>query len=390
MEARQTPTVYEHPPSAGPMPGSDYYHPHHRFSYHPYQRGASPRRQQHPSSLSPPPSMPIKGKRKRASPQQLEVLNEVFASTSFPSTEMRNRLARQLGMTPRTVQIWFQNKRQASRQRDGHHSRNTKSMASSTANVNSFERQYSKSQSPANSDNSADSLASQTHSPAPAAIGAGRTDNSSRSPQAPQQEQLMVLVDAATAVRPGPAYSMPSPAQSVSPAAATSCWSVPSDTFSYKHKFKLSVGSGNITASGQNAEYAHTRNDQWFTEDTPGRLDYLYSHSAQAQIVSPRMRADRLPPVAAVAKDVGTRPPSSSFSSSYRPLPPMYPNQHSAAAGKARVSFGMCLPPLSPASPPTHSQGPRVVPVQRSMSLMDMLNAPPEQRKLPPLPPIAP
>ncbi|KAI8323672.1 Homeodomain-like protein, partial [Martensiomyces pterosporus] len=66
----------------------------------------------HPQQVSPPP---IKGKRKRASPQQLEVLNKVFATTSFPSTDMRNRLARELGMTPRTVQIWFQNKRQASR-----------------------------------------------------------------------------------------------------------------------------------------------------------------------------------------------------------------------------------------------------------------------------------
>lgn len=71
----------------------------------------------------------VKGKRKRASSQQLKVLNRVFATTSFPSTEVRNQLAAELAMTPRTVQIWFQNKRQASRQKDGHHSRNTKSIA---------------------------------------------------------------------------------------------------------------------------------------------------------------------------------------------------------------------------------------------------------------------
>ncbi|ORX74070.1 Homeodomain-like protein, partial [Linderina pennispora] len=57
----------------------------------------------------------VKGKRKRASPQQLQILNKVFAETSFPSTETRNQLAQQLQMTPRTVQIWFQNKRQAAR-----------------------------------------------------------------------------------------------------------------------------------------------------------------------------------------------------------------------------------------------------------------------------------
>ncbi|KAJ1677759.1 hypothetical protein EV182_005500, partial [Spiromyces aspiralis] len=44
----------------------------------------------------------IKPKRKRASSKQLEVLNHVFETTSFPSTEMRHKLARELGMTPRT------------------------------------------------------------------------------------------------------------------------------------------------------------------------------------------------------------------------------------------------------------------------------------------------
>ncbi|KAJ1760118.1 Short stature homeobox protein 2 [Coemansia sp. RSA 1591] len=363
MDSRQTPTVYEHGPA-----GSDFFHAHHRYSYHPYHHAVSTRQSQS-QSQSPPLSMPIKGKRKRASPQQLEVLNKVFVSTSFPSTEMRNRLARDLSMTPRTVQIWFQNKRQASRQRDGHHSRNTKSMAASTACVNSFERQYSKSQSPSNSDNGS----SLTQSPSPA-VGSG-----ARSSRSPQQQQLMVLVEAATAVRPGPAFSMPSPAQSVSPAA---CWSTPSEAYMYKHKFKL----GNVTASGQNVEYAHTRNDQWFTEDTPARLDYLYGHGAQTQIMSPPSRTSRLPSMAQMttsAKDA-TAPSLSA----YRTLPPMYPKNTQGAGPRARVSTGMCLPPLSPAAPA--SQGPRTVPVQRSMSLMDMLNAPPEQRKLPPLPPIAP
>ncbi|CAO3612527.1 unnamed protein product [Cunninghamella blakesleeana] len=58
---------------------------------------------------------PLKAKRKRASPTQLSVLNRVFNQTYFPSTELRIELGKQLGMSPRTVQIWFQNKRQSLR-----------------------------------------------------------------------------------------------------------------------------------------------------------------------------------------------------------------------------------------------------------------------------------
>ncbi|KAI8341149.1 homeobox domain-containing protein, partial [Chlamydoabsidia padenii] len=58
-----------------------------------------------------------KAKRKRASPSQLSVLNRVFNQTYFPSTELRIELGKHLGMSPRTVQIWFQNKRQSLRSR---------------------------------------------------------------------------------------------------------------------------------------------------------------------------------------------------------------------------------------------------------------------------------
>ncbi|KAI8342005.1 hypothetical protein BC941DRAFT_485923 [Chlamydoabsidia padenii] len=60
---------------------------------------------------------PLKAKRKRASPSQLSVLNRVFSQTYFPSTELRIELGKHLGMSPRTVQIWFQNKRQSLRSR---------------------------------------------------------------------------------------------------------------------------------------------------------------------------------------------------------------------------------------------------------------------------------
>ncbi|KAJ9053799.1 hypothetical protein DSO57_1020640 [Entomophthora muscae] len=56
-----------------------------------------------------------KGKRKRVNVLQLAILSRVFSVTSFPSTKLREELARQLGMSPRAVQVWFQNKRQSLR-----------------------------------------------------------------------------------------------------------------------------------------------------------------------------------------------------------------------------------------------------------------------------------
>ncbi|KAJ7217796.1 hypothetical protein GGX14DRAFT_598023, partial [Mycena pura] len=77
----------------------------------------------HPSPPTPPPISPISGdepavkkKRKRADAGQLRVLNETYARTAFPSTEERLALAKMLDMSPRSVQIWFQNKRQSMRQ----------------------------------------------------------------------------------------------------------------------------------------------------------------------------------------------------------------------------------------------------------------------------------
>ncbi|TFY69167.1 hypothetical protein EVJ58_g584 [Rhodofomes roseus] len=65
----------------------------------------------------PPAQEPaIKKKRKRADAEQLKVLNETYNRTAFPSTEERAELAKRLNMSARSVQIWFQNKRQAMRQ----------------------------------------------------------------------------------------------------------------------------------------------------------------------------------------------------------------------------------------------------------------------------------
>ncbi|CAO3686189.1 unnamed protein product [Rhizopus stolonifer] len=61
---------------------------------------------------------PVKAKRRRANSEQLQVLNRVFDRTFFPSTQVRAELGRQLNMSPRTVQIWFQNRRQAMRTKE--------------------------------------------------------------------------------------------------------------------------------------------------------------------------------------------------------------------------------------------------------------------------------
>lgn len=49
--------------------------------------------------------------RKRTTQAQLEVLEQTFAHDKKPNGIMRANLARQLDMTPRGVQVWFQNRR---------------------------------------------------------------------------------------------------------------------------------------------------------------------------------------------------------------------------------------------------------------------------------------
>ncbi|KAJ9069129.1 hypothetical protein DSO57_1021796 [Entomophthora muscae] len=55
----------------------------------------------------------IKARRKRACKEQVSVLNDAFRKDQFPTSAARLELATYLRMTPRAVQIWFQNKRQS-------------------------------------------------------------------------------------------------------------------------------------------------------------------------------------------------------------------------------------------------------------------------------------
>lgn len=48
---------------------------------------------------------------------QSKLLHDFFDRNPFPSTEMREDLSKSLGMKPRTIQIWFQNQRQKTKNR---------------------------------------------------------------------------------------------------------------------------------------------------------------------------------------------------------------------------------------------------------------------------------
>ncbi|KAI9286483.1 hypothetical protein BC943DRAFT_320787 [Umbelopsis sp. AD052] len=50
-------------------------------------------------------------KRTRATPEQLAVLEKTFMTNTSPNSRMRTNLAQELGMTERSIQIWFQNRR---------------------------------------------------------------------------------------------------------------------------------------------------------------------------------------------------------------------------------------------------------------------------------------
>ncbi|KAJ2490351.1 hypothetical protein IWW37_003236 [Coemansia sp. RSA 2050] len=389
---------------------------------------------------------PVKGKRKRANAQQLDVLNKVFSTTSFPSTELRTRLARDLGMTPRTVQIWFQNKRQASRQRDGHHSRNTKSMAAHSfynrvpahtlphrPNPHSLSPPRLSAHTtlpprvPAHRSVSPES--SLMHSVSPSVspsqsplVAYSQTAGANQPRIATSSQELMALVVAASEAAPAPARaetaataSMPttygakaaSPAWSDDSGTAVSKKNHPSHGGDKCSSMGLTVAAATAAmedsrqrcdddispyskshhqgprgAAGSN-KYAHTRNDQWFTDSTPSKLDYLFGHNSQVVVMSARAHPPALGRAIRAPWDRG-QPPSDRMN-----LPPLRNSNSSKSKDHIYQSQAQLpthrLPPIMSLEPQPAADASAV---HRTMSLMDVLNAPPEQRKLPPLPPM--
>ncbi|KAJ2787711.1 hypothetical protein GGI15_000482 [Coemansia interrupta] len=412
---------YQHHSSHGSMP----YHTH-RMSAgpqahspsSPYYSGESSMHHYHPRS-----SPPIKGKRKRASPQQLEILNKVFSSTSFPPTDMRNSLARELGMTPRTVQIWFQNKRQASRQRDGNHSRNTKSMCNPGTGI----LKGSRSLSPASNGEATGCSASATsQSPSPTASYSPSSSNA----ETRDEQQLMVLVDAATSsatvsdsaslqsqghLRMATATAGSSRNNAgdnngyVTATSGVSSYLHNNGLFSKRPQLQDAMGShpalpplsspsmganseqrhhqehrglgryatgpqaSSILTSDSSAskrhstgsQFAHTRKDMWFSEETPAPMSYLFGRNQHLQLLSPR-----------------ARPRNDGDMMSLPKCPPLDASSPSLASSQ--------LPALRQQQKQKQDPAPAGLPVQRSMSLMELLNAAPQDRRLPPLPSTAP
>jgi len=50
-------------------------------------------------------------KRQRTTPEQLEVLEKVYEHEKLPNSDLRKELSQKIKITPRRVQVWFQNKR---------------------------------------------------------------------------------------------------------------------------------------------------------------------------------------------------------------------------------------------------------------------------------------
>ncbi|KAF8588717.1 hypothetical protein K439DRAFT_1323113, partial [Ramaria rubella] len=48
--------------------------------------------------------------RRRTTPEQLKVLEDTFKSDPKPNPALRKQLSHQLGMSPRVLQVWFQNR----------------------------------------------------------------------------------------------------------------------------------------------------------------------------------------------------------------------------------------------------------------------------------------
>ncbi|KAM0673386.1 hypothetical protein GVAV_003075 [Gurleya vavrai] len=58
------------------------------------------------------------GEKIKKSQLQQNVLKKVYDITNFPSTETRNEIALLLSIPQRSVQVWFQNRRQICRKKD--------------------------------------------------------------------------------------------------------------------------------------------------------------------------------------------------------------------------------------------------------------------------------
>lgn len=78
--------------------------PHARYASHPQYEQAEHEIVVPPEKSDKPATKP---RRKKANKAQLEVLNRTYQRTAYPSAAEREQLATELGMLPRSVQIWY-------------------------------------------------------------------------------------------------------------------------------------------------------------------------------------------------------------------------------------------------------------------------------------------
>lgn len=88
------------------------------------------------SSSASSPCFKLKTRRNRASWEQRMLLEKVFQSIQYPDMSLRTQLGVQLGMTPRKVQIWFQNRRTKLKNKEGNSLAMLRNTALSTELIN--------------------------------------------------------------------------------------------------------------------------------------------------------------------------------------------------------------------------------------------------------------
>ncbi|KAI9492071.1 hypothetical protein BDB00DRAFT_873714 [Zychaea mexicana] len=113
---RQHPQHAVVPPLPPPLPAHHHHHHHHQQQQQrqPSSSSSSTTTTTTTTTTTPTPTnegTPPPRKRTRATPEQLAVLEKTFSVNPSPNNRVREQLSRELGMSERSIQIWFQNRR---------------------------------------------------------------------------------------------------------------------------------------------------------------------------------------------------------------------------------------------------------------------------------------
>ncbi|KAG0092659.1 hypothetical protein BGZ93_008223 [Podila epicladia] len=77
--------------------------------------------------------------RQKISKSQYKILEKSFTNNPMPNGDTRQQLATQLSMTPRTIQVWFQNRRAKSKVSTANTDHSTKSDTPSSSDMSNME-----------------------------------------------------------------------------------------------------------------------------------------------------------------------------------------------------------------------------------------------------------